>query len=231
MVDSVFKSLFEGLRGYEILMVVLGTLFFIVLLVRLMRTRDNYGGLIAFFLLAIVMIGYPSIQKIKYDNGVVEIDKIGSGELPAPTEPAARASVAETLAFVEQRAPTAATKASVAVAYQKIGDADKAYDIAQKVAPGASPQVATTLAPIFTAKLKATLPAEQPTAAQQQEIATLTKHLETAKLTPEQQLTLAGGQAALGKREDAARTVEAAKRIDPHITISPKLERALQGSP
>jgi hypothetical protein len=229
MFDSVFKSLFEGLRGYEILMVVLGTLFFIVLLVRLMRTRDNYGGLIAFFLLAIVMIGYPSIQKIKYDNGVVEIDKIGSGEVPAPTDAAGRASVAETLAFVEQRAPTPITQARVAAVYQRIGDETKAYDIAQKVAPGASAEVATTLAPIFTAKLKA-LPVEQPTATQQQEIATLTKHLETAKLTPEQQVTLAGGQAALGKKEDAAKTVEAAKRLDPRITISPKLERALQGT-
>jgi hypothetical protein len=229
MIDSVFKSLFEGLRGYEILMVVLGTLFFIVLLVRLLRTRDNYGGLIAFFLLAIVMIGYPSIQKIKYDNGVVEIDKIGSGEVPPPSDPKARASVAETLAFVEQRAPTPITQARVAAAYQKIGDAGKALDIAQKVAPGASPQVATTLAPIFAAKLKA-LPTEQPTPAEQQEIAMLTKHLETATLTPEQQIALAGGQAALGKKEDAVRTIEAAKRVDPHVAISPKLERALHGT-
>src|SRR5262249_49692653 len=157
--------------------------------------------------------------------------KIGSGESPAPTDPAARASVAETLAFVEQRAPTPITQARVAAAYQRIGDDARANDIAQKVAPGASPQVLTALAPGFAAKLGATLPSGAPTAAQQQEIATLTKHLETATLTPAQQVTLAAGQATLGKKEDAARTLDAAKRVDPRVMIAPKLERALQGTP
>jgi hypothetical protein len=236
--DALIVKLTEGLSGFQIVMLSLGTalfvLMFIVLAVRLALGK-TVATLIPFFLISIVMIGYSSIKKFEYNGLVIEIRDISNGTEPPPSSPAARAAFADKLALVAARSPTKDTQADVARAYLAIGDPTKAYDIARTLSPpGTQTALSERLAPVFDAKLKTTLPAEptqRPTAAQQQEISTLTKHLETSgTLTPEQHVTLARGYIALDKKEDAARTIEAAKRVDPNIAISPKIESALQGT-
>jgi tetratricopeptide (TPR) repeat protein len=71
-------DLFKGLYGYECVMMILGIILFLVLVfvfVFLVIKNRDFKLTLAFFIIPIIMIGYPSIQKIKYDNGAVEIDQ------------------------------------------------------------------------------------------------------------------------------------------------------------
>jgi len=72
------ENAFEGLYFYEIVLIVLGTLLFLALLFGLVfyiiKGRE-LKKLLLFFLIPIVMIGYPSIQMISIDNGKFEIQK------------------------------------------------------------------------------------------------------------------------------------------------------------
>lgn len=83
--------LFDGLRLYEIVLLILGTLLFLVLLVLLIVAIVRNRSVKAFILLfpiSIVMIGFPAITKIKFDRDGVEIDKITKElvENPSNTE-------------------------------------------------------------------------------------------------------------------------------------------------
>ena len=75
-------SIFQGLYGYEQVMLGLGILLFLVLLFILLRcvVKDKPWGKVAgFFLLPILMIGFPSIQKLSYGLSplvdVIEVTK------------------------------------------------------------------------------------------------------------------------------------------------------------
>lgn len=70
--------LFDGLYLFEVLMMFLGAFLFIVLVLALvyqLMHRRNLGGLLAFFVLAIVMMGYPSIKSVQVQKDGVSIDK------------------------------------------------------------------------------------------------------------------------------------------------------------
>ena len=72
-------NLFDGLHLYEIVLLILGTLFFLVLLVLLIVSILRNRSVTAFLLLfpvSIVMIGFPAVSKVKFDKDGVEIDKI-----------------------------------------------------------------------------------------------------------------------------------------------------------
>jgi hypothetical protein len=75
---GVVIMLFEGLYSYEIVLMILGFLLFLACLcIFVARSIKNQSpkNLLPFFLVAIVCIGYPSIQKISYENGKISIDK------------------------------------------------------------------------------------------------------------------------------------------------------------
>ena len=72
-------NLFDGLRLYEIVLLILGALFFVVLVVMLIRSvahGRSLKPLLLFFLISVLMMGFPAITKIKFDKDGVEIDKI-----------------------------------------------------------------------------------------------------------------------------------------------------------
>jgi hypothetical protein len=60
---------FAGLFWYEIVLLALGVMLFVVLLNALrsaLAAGRSYAGLLPFFMLTIVMVGYPSIKSIQY---------------------------------------------------------------------------------------------------------------------------------------------------------------------
>jgi hypothetical protein len=66
-------GLFEGLYLYEIILLVLGVVFFLVLLyvlITYVKARRSIKTLALFFLFPIVMIGYPSIKSVEFGNGI-----------------------------------------------------------------------------------------------------------------------------------------------------------------
>ncbi|MBI2516539.1 MAG: hypothetical protein HYV95_06445 [Opitutae bacterium] len=71
-------KLFEGLLLYEIILLTLGVVLFFALLGVMfyyVKMNRSITGLLLFFLLPVVMIAFPSIQKIKFDKDGLEIEK------------------------------------------------------------------------------------------------------------------------------------------------------------
>jgi hypothetical protein len=74
-------SFFSGLYLYQIVMLVAGTLPFIVILILLViltATGKEIGKLFLFFALSIVMIGFPAYRKIEISKDGVKLERTPS---------------------------------------------------------------------------------------------------------------------------------------------------------
>ena len=123
-------KLFEGLFLYEIVLLFLGVLLFLVLLfvlVYYVLKKRSIKGLLYFFLIPIIMIGFPGIQKVKFDNGVVEIEK-GTEKLERnPADTTGRSALLKGIEELEKRPVSdPATFVRVARAHAVIGDTSRA---------------------------------------------------------------------------------------------------------
>lgn len=150
-------NLFDGLLGYEKLMLICGfTLFVFALLAitLLIVFKRNIIAAMGLIVLAIVLMGFPGIQSVKFSKDVVELDRIRAAP-DAPGDPAQRQQAQQTLADLQQRAAdNPQLLAQVSDGYRAIGDVDKAYDLANTVLKDKpSAAVQKTLIPVLTAKL------------------------------------------------------------------------------
>ena len=99
-----------GLFWYEVVLLVLGVVLFIVLINALRKNLSagkSYAGLLPFFVLTIAMIGYPSITSIQYNKGMVSIDTDASEIAANPGSPqnaARRQQIQANLSRYESRA-------------------------------------------------------------------------------------------------------------------------------
>jgi len=86
---SFFEKITDGLKLYEVLMLCFGSLMFLVLLILLvvfaLRKRP-LKQLLLYFGIAVVTLGWPSIQKIKVDDTGVEVEKASQQYAEKPTE-------------------------------------------------------------------------------------------------------------------------------------------------
>jgi hypothetical protein len=124
--------MFRGLYPYEAVLMVLGIILFAVLslaLVMCVFQKRGVTTLLASYILPVVMIGFPAIQKVSYERGKIELDRALER---VDRHPADRAARAHLRSKVEQIAPRAATdpKARLAAqrAYQKLGPPGTAGD-------------------------------------------------------------------------------------------------------
>src|SRR6476646_3081200 len=86
---SFFEKITDGLKLYEVLMLGFGSLLFFVMLVLLVVfavLKRPLKQLLLYFGIAILMLGWPSIQKIKIDDTGVEMDKAAEQYAKKPTE-------------------------------------------------------------------------------------------------------------------------------------------------
>ncbi len=82
-------SWFNGLYSYEIVLLVLGAILFLVSLVLLIYQVTHakaLGSLALFFGISVAMIGYPSIQQIQFSSDVVTITKSTEALQADPTD-------------------------------------------------------------------------------------------------------------------------------------------------
>jgi tetratricopeptide (TPR) repeat protein len=150
-------NIFDGLYGYEKLMLLCGLILFVFALaaitVMIVQRRDfkMAMGLIVF---AIVLMGFPGIQAVKFGDGLGELDTIRA-QPRAPTDPAQKEQAQKVLANLEERAAgNPQLQAKISDGYRAIGEVDKAYRLAQSVLhEKPSAQVQATLVPVLTAKL------------------------------------------------------------------------------
>ncbi len=86
---SFFEKITDGLKLYEVLMLGFGSLMFLVLLVLLVLfavRKRSLKQLLLYFGIAVLMLGWPSVQKIKIDKTGVEVDKAAEQYAEKPTE-------------------------------------------------------------------------------------------------------------------------------------------------
>lgn len=72
-------NIFDGLFGYEVVMLILGSVLFLLLaflLAWLIMKKRSYKQTLVFFIVSILMIGFPGIQKITYEQGKLKLEKI-----------------------------------------------------------------------------------------------------------------------------------------------------------
>jgi hypothetical protein len=123
-------EIFDGLLQYEIILLVLGVILFLVLLfllIYLVMKQRAFKQLIPLFLIPIVMIGFPSIQKIKYDNGIVEIEKATKSLSEQPSNEKIKADLDLKIQNIQSRAATHPTGLmAIANARLALGDTVKA---------------------------------------------------------------------------------------------------------
>jgi tetratricopeptide (TPR) repeat protein len=102
-------SLFDGMYAYEVVLLILGVLLFLLLaglLVALVVRGKAFSGLLFFFAIPIAMIGYPSIQKITFQDGAVTIEKTTAQLQAAPTDTALRSNLEKQVSSLASRPTT-----------------------------------------------------------------------------------------------------------------------------
>lgn len=111
-------NLIPGLLPFEQVLLVMGVLFFLVLVAAfavLISRGKPYGTLFPFFALPIVMVGYPGLKSIEFSRNVFKIETYTRELRENPTDNNKRASLARSVANVSSR-PLADPQTSVTVA-------------------------------------------------------------------------------------------------------------------
>ena len=127
-------GLFEGLKGFEIILAGLGIVLFVVLLFILVYSvlQDRpLKYVLPFFLIPIVMIGFPAIKKIQFGNNVIELKEAIATLEDNPNDSEAFSSLQNNLSRIEQFPNlSAGTIYDLAIAKAVLGDNDAAYALA-----------------------------------------------------------------------------------------------------
>jgi len=248
-------KLFDGLYLYEIILMLLGALLFLVLLILLVysviKNRDPKSMLLS-LLLPVLMIGFPSISKIQYDKLVVELQHQARELEQKPGDPQLKAAVEQKVIAVTARPIDNSPETLVTVAHaqsalgndtQALTTVDKALQIAPQLTAAA--QLKSAIVDRQNLKQDA---AELEKKTEQLEKNPNDQNLKTEvkekirkvearpTLNPEVLSKLARAQKAAGQDEDAIRTAKQAVKIDPTAAsrIAPMLKvdpRILTGTP
>jgi hypothetical protein len=129
-------QLFDGLYLYEIILLVLGVVMFLVLLYFLVSYLKNgkpVASLLLFFAISLVMIAYPSIQSFDISATEVKIQTVSAQLEKNPTDNTARLALTKDVAAIADRPlsdPTAIT--NLARAQLALGNTAAAQQNVQK---------------------------------------------------------------------------------------------------
>ena len=232
-------TLFYGLYLYEVVLLVLGIVFFVVLLFCLryyMKRKEGITPLLAFFVLSVAMIGYPSIKSIQIKDDMLTIEKETQRLEANPTDASARTTLQETVAKLEQRpissAPDLTTIAKAQFALgndaQAVSSADKALqsDPQASDAKNLKLKIAELNRIHVLASTVEANPADANARAQLQ--SSVTQLSDTKLASPKALRELARGQAALGDRQKALETANTAVAISPASTETRQLRDSIR---
>jgi hypothetical protein len=132
-------DIFEGLKSHERVLLVMGVVFFITLLGLLVYyavKRMPFKGLLPFFAIPIVMVGFPGIQKITFDNGVLGIEKLTEKVEQDPTNTAAKKELETRLKAIENRPISRSANLKILErAYSAVGNKQKATEFRRRLMP------------------------------------------------------------------------------------------------
>ena len=231
-------KLLDGLHFYEIVMLVLGILLFLVLVfafVSFVVKGKPFGGLLAFFAVPIAMIGYPSIKSSEISQDTVKIEKITEELRQKPTNTTLRQELRTTTDQVASRPVTSAGRATIiANAQFALGDDSAATaTLAQalRIDPNA-PKAAELQQKIEVLHNLESLAARveknpgDPNA--RAELASSVAKVSSAAIAnPKALMTIARAQAAIGEHDKALVTAETAVKVNPVSIEATALRNAI----
>jgi tetratricopeptide (TPR) repeat protein len=225
-------NLFQGLYLGEVVLLVLGVILFLALIVLLLRGKK---GLIGYFVVCIVCIGYPSVKSFQYGEFSVTLANETAELQKDPTNPEVRQQVEKTLAQIESRpAPNAEVSTVIARAQFAVGNEAAAQVNLQK-ALAADPKAPEALA--LKEKIGAIQQLDQLTAqvksnpqndAAKQELKLRIEQASKVPIANQEALAkVARAQAAIGNPQEAAVTAEKVFKINPNSAAALELKKSV----
>lgn len=227
-------SVLEGLLLHEIVFLFLGILLFLVLLfvlVYFVLNKRAIKSLPFFFVIPIIMIGWPSIEKVKFSGSLGSLELALKNLQANPSDSTALAAVQESIERVEKRpvsSPT--TLLTLADARAAVGDTTEALTYVTRVLrdqpdlPAAIDKRDDLVIPRIGIDSKTSQLQQNPSdsvarKSLEETISTMEK-LKVA--SPDALLKLAKAKAAIGD------TAKALKYIDSVLTRKPTLEEGVK---
>ncbi len=141
--------LFDGLNLYEIIMLVLGVFLFFILSIGLLYyiiKKEQFGKMLLFFVIPIIMIGYPSIKEISISNNKILLSKYQKDLIENPENTDARVKVEELTEKLEGRARKSEDIVQISCSKLLLGKMDEAAVLAEKaIAKDATNREAKTI--------------------------------------------------------------------------------------
>jgi hypothetical protein len=223
--------MFDGFYLFEWVLMTLGVILFVVLVIaffyQLVHKR-SIAALLAFFVLDIAMIGYPSLKSLEIQGGLVTIEKETNAVLRDPGNTQARAELQQQVDKLGQRSfsqptnLTAISKAEFALgnepaaktkldkALQRNPDLQQAQQLKTKI------ENLDRLAPL-TAKVESN-PADENAKAELAQTLKVVNQQPVAN--PSALLKVARAQAALGDRENAEKNAAMVRKINPGLLVN-----------
>jgi len=230
--------LFDGLYLYEVVMLFLGAFLFIVLVLALvyqMMHKRNFAGLLVFFVLSVVMMGYPSIKSMQVQNNTLTIEKTTHDLQSKPADAQVRSELEKQVANVSDRPisdPAALTR--VAQAQFALGNEKAAEQNIQKAlerdpdAPDARELQKKIIAvQKLDSMAKEVEKHPDDAAAKQQLQQTLSQASQQPTANPVALTKIAKAQVVLGQQEKATENVNKALLINPNLTEAKKVKTSI----
>lgn len=222
-----------GLYLGEVVLLVLGVVLFAVGIFAFfyqLRRQRSLKPLIAFFLVSIGMIGYPSIKSIGYKDGAVTLEKMTRELAENPTDAKLREALDEKVKDVGPRVANSPKDAvTLAQAQFDLGREDEAARSLEKIPPGNAnlPEVRELRKRIdqvdrlrnLATKVE-TNPGDQQSRAELQSTLASTDQIKWAN--PNALAAVSKAQSAVGEHAKATASIEKAIRIAPN---NPKIQR------
>jgi len=231
-------KLLDGLYLYELVMLVLGVVLFLVV-IYLLIYQVKHGGkvvtLVFFFTISIVMMGYPSIKSIQVQQDGITIEKTAQDLQSDPTNSKARGELEQEVKKIQDRPitdPTTLTR--IATAQLALGDDKEAEQNAQKALqrdPNASGarEVQQRIIAVRNLDLvtsEAQKHPDDPNIKAQLE-QTVNQVVRQPSANPLALAKIAKAQVILGQHDKAAENVNKALQIDPNLTEAKKIQTTI----
>jgi tetratricopeptide (TPR) repeat protein len=224
--------MFDGLYFFEWVLMALGVILFVVLVIAFfyqLTHNRSVGALLAFFMVPIAMIGYPSLQSIQISDNKVSLDKKADAVLSNPADLAARNELKQQVEklgdrqFSDPATLTALSKAQFALGNDQVAKNNLEMALQKDPQLPAAKQLQMKIDDLarlepLTAQVKNNPTDEKAKAELNQTLSTVAQQ---PVANPTALLKVARAQAALGDRAKAEKNIEIVKKINPQLISAP----------
>lgn len=223
--------MFDGLYVFEWVLMALGVILFIVLVIAFfyqLTHNRSVGVLLAFFLVPIAMIGYPSLQSIQISDNKVSLEKKADAVLANPADTTARNELQQQVeklssrSFADPATLTTLSKAEFALGNDQVAknNLEKALQKDPQLPAAKQLQIKIDsldrLAPL-TAQVKSNPTDEKAKAELNQTLNTVAQQ---PVANPAALLKVAQAQAALGDHAKAEKNIAIVQKINPKLVMA-----------